>query len=181
MPWSVEDFVLHHACLLDAAFVPLYILLIVLSLFSVAVPFLKNVSSHGKTRKPTDQSSMINFFTNGNQFLVPKRYFKHFYATGLVSLPCCLALASFPTTLDRGASSSPHCWILLVIHLVRRTYECQYVHQWSREGKMHILGYLLGVSHYLWLPMMFVRLPCWNLNWRSPTRLRMKNYLNRPD
>ena len=56
---------------------------------------------------------------------------------------------------------------LLMIHLVRRYYECHRVHAWndtnvlerSGESTMHIVGYLVGIFHYLLLPFVFIPPP----------------------
>ena len=156
--WTIEEAVLHQVCLLDAAYVPLYISLVVMGAFSAVVPSLSRVSAHGKTR----QSSGNYWFSCREAFLIEKVYFRHFYLTGLVSLICCILLVLVPTSLDEGSLPSICTLTLLGIHMSRRYYECQRVHQWQEGSKMHILGYILGIGHYVWLPMVFVKLPCFN-------------------
>jgi uncharacterized membrane protein (GlpM family) len=162
--WSLEEIILHHACLLDAAFVSLYIFLIEMGLLSLVVPFFRDVSSHGKIRQElfNDTTSWFRRFTNGQAFLIEKSRFKHFYVTGLISLLCCFLLGGYyKATLDQGSVPAMSALIILGLHLVRRTYECYYVHQWRKgNNSMHLLGYILGAGHYLWLPMIFIKLPC---------------------
>ena len=167
--WSMEDAVLHHACLLDAAYVSLYIWLCEMGLLSLCVPFFRDLSSHGKTRPPPttreshhQQLSFKERFARGEAFWVEKSNFTHFYVWGLVSLVCCTALGSYHATLDRGYLPAYTTLMLLALHFVRRTYECFYVHKWRKGSKIHVLGYILGSGHYLWLPMVFIRLPCRN-------------------
>lgn len=45
---------------------------------------------------------------------------------------------------------------MLVVHLIRRAYECAFVQQHAKESsKMHIAGYALGLGYYLVLPFVF--------------------------
>jgi 3-oxo-5-alpha-steroid 4-dehydrogenase 3 len=93
-------------------------------------------------------------------FYVSKTRFAHFYLVGLLQL---LGLVAFfagskakrPSPLFRNADE-----ILLLglvgAHLVRRLVECRFVHAWSsggRHSRMHVAGYLLGILHYLLLPL----------------------------
>ena len=161
---------MHHVCLLDAAFVSLYIWLIELALLSLALPFLRNVSAHGKLRqqhghgaveKKRDFFSLDNF-AQGEAFLVEKSRFRYFYPIGLISLVCCIALGNCTANLDAGCLPSTSSLVLLATHLVRRAYECFFVHQWRKGSKTHLLGFILGAGHYIWLPMIFIKLPCRN-------------------
>lgn len=165
--WTKEDLILHSSCLMDAAFIPMYISLTLLATLSPSVPVLFQVSSHGKTRDLFVSDHASHFwlrFANSDSFLVDKQKFVHFYVVGIVSLLYCLCVGGyFAASTDKGYSQpSLDILILLALHLIRRTYECCVVHQWRRGSKMHILGYLLGVGHYLWLPMMFISIPCRN-------------------
>jgi len=118
---------------------PLYVMLSTAALASRYVPLLKYLASHGKTMESQ---------TNWWSIYVPKRYFAHFYMVGLASLATfwILARGTMPWTTH----------ILLLFHLLRRLYECFYVHQFRKGSKMHVLGYFLGVGHYLILPVSFV-------------------------
>jgi hypothetical protein len=111
---------------------PFYILLSLTAILSRLVPLLGALASHGKTRT----RAVVDLW-------VSKRYFVHFYLIGLVSMVTVLPAIS----LARG---------LLSLHLLRRTYECLFVHQWTANSKIHVAGYLLGAGHYLVLPLVFL-------------------------
>jgi 3-oxo-5-alpha-steroid 4-dehydrogenase len=90
-------------------------------------------------------------FLSDGWFYVPKRYFAHFYLVGIVQLLLC---ASMWQTSGPG-NAPPLVWLLLGSHLVRRYGECLYVHKWTPQSRMHVAGYLLGIVHYLLLPLVF--------------------------
>jgi len=55
-----------------------------------------------------------------------------------------------------SSSSRVIAVVLLVVHLIRRAYECAFVQQHAKESsKMHIAGYALGLGYYLVLPFVF--------------------------
>ncbi len=60
------------------------------------------------------------------------------------------------TSLDDETKQSGVAVSLLLIHLARRCRECLFVHEWRPSSKMHIAGFLLGVGHYILLPLVFV-------------------------
>mmetsp|Transcript_1185 Transcript_1185/g.1513 ORF Transcript_1185/g.1513 Transcript_1185/m.1513 type:complete len:152 (-) Transcript_1185:877-1332(-) len=47
-------------------------------------------------------------------------------------------------------------FLLLQIHVAFRLYECLYVSKSSLNGRMHIFGYLIGLSFYLAVPWTIV-------------------------
>jgi 3-oxo-5-alpha-steroid 4-dehydrogenase 3 len=165
--------------LLDTLITPVYVMLTLIVLSSLAVPFLQDLASHGKTRDTASASASIQqqhgyrsnaaFFpslvrrvTHGEEFLIQKKFFLHFYVCGLVSFAVFYLLgASFAApTMDRNPSlSNSTTLVLLVIHLSRRLYECLHVHRWTPQSKMHLAGYLLGILHYMLLPIVFISLP----------------------
>lgn len=101
---------------------------------------------------------------------VSKRCFVHFYIVGLVSLATTFAImmrahpftAPKPHGRGRGGScthavvAAPTC--LLLLHLLRRVYECLRIQQYDDHGssKMHVAGYALGIGHYAVLPLVFL-------------------------
>jgi hypothetical protein len=111
---------------------PFYVLLSLIAISSRLVPLLGALASHGKTRT----TAVVDLW-------ISKRCFVHFYLVGLVSMVTVLPELS----LAQG---------LLSLHLLRRTYECLFVHQWTAKSKMHVAGYLLGAGHYLVLPLVFL-------------------------
>lgn len=127
---------------------------------SYCVPFLKGLASHGKTRIPdssgSNQStpSAIKSFFNSQIFLIEKRRFSQFYYIGILWLTASVMLSN-----KTGVFVRPSI-IILYMHLFRRLYECLYVHKWRPSSRMHIAGYAVGLIHYLWLPSVFIRLPC---------------------
>lgn len=154
-------------CFLDQSFVLLYTGLTAATFLSVLSPFFRHLSVHGKTRSfvvtAVDdiqqsrqatvtriiESEILSFAQNWD---IQKSYFIHFYVIGVLSLSLGLYLSHqrAPTILV----------ILLSTHLLRRTYECICVHQWTPSSKMHVMGYLAGAAHYLWFPFSFVQVPC---------------------
>jgi 3-oxo-5-alpha-steroid 4-dehydrogenase 3 / polyprenol reductase len=91
-------------------------------------------------------------FRTDGWFYVPKRYFSHFYLLGMVQLLLC----AYVRTKGHLSSSSSHVvrvWFLLGSHLARRYGECLCVHKWTPQSRMHVAGYLLGIIHYLLLPL----------------------------
>lgn len=116
--------------------------------------------SSRSTSKQTISSVVISgwtlfcdeLFRTDGWFYVPKRYFAHFYLVGFVQLLLC---ASVWQTSGPGISPPLAVWVLLGSHLVRRYSECLYVHKWTPQSRMHVAGYLLGIVHYLLLPLVF--------------------------
>lgn len=159
---------------------PGYIILSVVAVVSRYNSFLKELASHGKTS--TNDSSLNSSDTtqkiqkSTSSFLswpawcwVSKRRFVHFYFVGLLSTAIatticysdCYYEKIHDHHIDGGILgemilSRMVAVVLLVIHIVRRSYECLYIHQHSEESsKMHIAGYALGVGYYTVLPLVF--------------------------
>lgn len=103
-----------------------------------------------------------------NGMLVPKSYFTHFYVVGLASLigwrghsyyndgfsyrnNNYFYNASFLGQLQQW----PLAEGLLFVQLLRRLTECLFVHRWNPGSRMHGAVYLVGLAHYLFLPMVF--------------------------
>lgn len=123
-------------------------------------------------------TSALHYFNHNEIFLVKKKYFRQFYMMGIIYLTTVLYIdtqmktssstldptlprpQSAPSVLSSLTSLSKVSIVLLYIHLFRRLYECTYVHVWNETSKMHIAGYLVGLIHYIWLPHVFIRLPC---------------------
>jgi 3-oxo-5-alpha-steroid 4-dehydrogenase 3 len=171
-------------CLLDTLITPVYAVLTLVALSSLAVPFLQDLASHGKTRDTSSTSasiqqqhryrssaaffrSLVRRLSHGEEFLVPKKLFLHFYVCGLLSFVVLYLGAYFaaPTPMDRNPSlSHSTTLVLLLIHLSRRLYECLHVHEWTSHSKMHLAGYLVGILHYILLPFVFISMPCSHRN-----------------
>jgi 3-oxo-5-alpha-steroid 4-dehydrogenase 3 len=117
---------------------PFYVLLSLTAISSRAISSLATLASHGKTWKKSS-----------NWWWIPKRYFLHFYVIGLASL---LAMTTVYKDSDDHLSLAQ---ALLFLHLLRRVYECCYVHQSRPTSQMHMGGYCLGMGHYLVLPLVF--------------------------
>jgi hypothetical protein len=119
---------------------PVYVLLSLVAISSRIVSFLGILASHGKTLTTTSDWWSIH---------VPKRSFTHFYLFGLLSATILLH------AWNESILSPSWAEILLFVHLSRRLYECLYVHQFRPESQMNLAGYLLGIGHYLILPLGF--------------------------
>lgn len=163
----MENLIKTLICLVDSLAVTGYVSMTAMVCLSALVPALKDMAAHGKTRggkklpqAPTSAKGSLDFFVHGDFFLVKKKYFGQFYMLGLLVLTVTLRLA----TTMRTSSTAPPLMVastaLLYLHLVRRLYECMFVHKWKDTSVMHIAGCLVAAVHYVWLPMVFVRLPC---------------------
>ena len=160
---TLQAYLPQALCLLENSLPIVYVLLSLMAVASLAIPFLNELSLHGKSRSltttaadtpsPTSKPSWYHEILHGEAFLVPKRLFLHFYVTGIVSL---IVYYVYITSLDDETKQSGVTLSLLLIHLARRCWECLFVHEWRPSSKMHIAGYVLGVGHYILLPLVFV-------------------------
>jgi len=118
----------------------IYIALSLAAVASRTSPLLKQLSEHGKTA--TSQFNEKKFPW------IPKRTFLHFYTVGFIWMTLIITVAS---------DCIPFSVVMtLMVHLLRRVYECVYVHKFTTNSKMHFVGWLLGVGHYLLLPFNFL-------------------------
>lgn len=158
---------------------PAYVILSLVAVASRCNNILKALASHGKTS--TNEYAMISTDATERTTMrtklssswsswcwVSKRRFVHFYLVGLLSTA--IATIYHLDYYNENIRYHPIDWeelgeniicrttavVLLVIHIIRRAYECLYVQQYRRESsKMHIAGYALGVGHYVVLPLVF--------------------------
>lgn len=150
---------------------PIYLILTVTALASLVVPDLNHLASHGKTRitKTTTQTNLpprptwfsrirlyrcYQLLLHDSAWLVEKRFFCHFYFVGFFWALALLWIFGGSDFEPWDAQSVAQ--ILLLLHLVRRWYECIVVHKWKPTSKMHLAGYLLGLIHYALLPLVFI-------------------------
>ena len=164
----IEEWEYHNTCWISYLIIflpPLYVLLSLAALASRFIPFLKVLSSHGKTfqqQQPTYYWTVLGRSIGIINISISKRYFAHFYIIGLLSLYGIQYLFCGNSSYRLSVPTSI-VHLLLTIHLVRRLYECHYVHQWnhgrnsSDSSRMYLAGYLLGILHYLILPLVFVQ------------------------
>ena len=132
--------------------------------------------------------------SEGEYWMVPKQRFLHFYVVGTISLVMGIYFSS-SAVVNTAATSpnettawfwwwwkgqeqqqqlqqqpSPSLQLLvapglLLLHILRRWYECLYVHQWRSTSLMHFSAYLVGIFYYAILPFMvchFSRSICGN-------------------
>jgi 3-oxo-5-alpha-steroid 4-dehydrogenase 3 len=161
----------------------LYAGLTVLALVSPYVPWLRELSAHGKTRiRPRDgwrkttggsltkegssHTTVKDWVLHGELFMVRKRCFTHFYVLGLLALGY-LSYTSLTSqtkiTRIQESLAKPEidlAVLLIAIHLVRRLAECLLLHRWRNTSVMHVAGYLLGMVHYAFLPFVILDLGC---------------------
>lgn len=147
-------------CLLETVLPLIYMCLSLVAVASLGIPFLNDLASHGKSRKtanddaPNNNNTWYHQMLHGETFLLPKRLFLHFYVTGIIST---VVLYLYVTSVSDDARNQNHVAIaLLLIHLVRRIWECLCVHAWRSSSRMHLAGYALGMGHYVILPLVFV-------------------------
>jgi 3-oxo-5-alpha-steroid 4-dehydrogenase len=135
------------------------------------VPFLTELALHGKRRahrlsnnnsntdrQKTDNTlrnkSIMSRFTlllQQSVLLVPKSWFTHFYAVGILSWCAVFACAKLSQS---GCKVNLAGWVIL-FHLLRRLYECWYVHLWRPGSQMHVLAYVVGCLYYAFLPFVY--------------------------
>lgn len=129
-----------------------YVALTAAVLSTLLVPFLRELSTHGKTREKEPSSAA--FWRPVARLTVPKRYFLHFYVLGLLS--------TLTTALLYGQDANNSVLLLrptgamLLVHLTRRMGECLFVHAWRSDSRMHAAGYLLGILHYALVSLTFI-------------------------
>lgn len=188
---------LNFVVLLLYLLAPAYTLLAVAVLLSRHVKFLGKLASHGKTRKTTNATTTLTStatataatgccMTWNNKFgyycWVSKQYFVHFYIVGLasnVAVFVYLQNNSYASSTGRRENGgklptlSAVAHALLLVHLVRRCYESQFIQKPSKMSKMHILGYLLGIGHYMVLPLVFFSFECTDLSTTSHEAWRL--------
>jgi 3-oxo-5-alpha-steroid 4-dehydrogenase len=115
-----------------------YLALTLTTWSSSSIIDLRTLSSHGKTFESKDGFVWL---------ALPKQWFLHFYLVGIVSI---LVLAVF---IDSTTIS--YTTPFVVLQVLRRCYECLYIHAWRPDSKMYLPAYAVGLSHYILLP--------WNL------------------
>ena len=87
---------------------------------------------------------------------VPHGWFTHFYVVGVLwnavalfhSLVECAWAGSDPSVVGAAAASC-----LFQLHVTRRLYESAFVSIHRKGGRMHLVGYLLGIFYYLCVPL----------------------------
>lgn len=158
-----------HFCLLAEALPPIYLFLSFIAIASFVIPFLRDLASHGKCRSSADNTGRLHHkLLHGETFLVPKRYFLHFYVTGLFSTAALYTYSKH----QEGSNQNSLALALLIAHLARRCWECLFVHAWSPTSRMHIAGYALGIMHYVLLPLVFVDPVCDGVQFHYTSDLR---------
>jgi 3-oxo-5-alpha-steroid 4-dehydrogenase 3 / polyprenol reductase len=158
---------------------------------SYGVPLLRALASHGKTRgssipppaaaavgsrqqqmkTATTTTTILRSFLDGELFWIRKKRFSQFYFVGIAWLTLFVWFATDGPQQHSAMALRPST-ALLYLHLVRRLYECLYVHQWRESSRMHVAGYAVGLIHYLWLPTVFITLPrCRHYTWSSSSSM----------
>ena len=123
--------------------------------------FLQSVALHGKMRTDTRRSGTsgvgrVCFGTmllDWNDVTVDKAYFTHFYIVGVMNVLWCGGFVCIRSSVIRMREFV--LWVMLLVHVSRRWYECSFVHVWRDGSKMHVAGYVVGIVHYLLLPYAF--------------------------
>ena len=100
------------------------------------------------------EDSLLNRFV---YWRVPKRWFVHFYITGLLSNALLLMNGVWPC-----GAFQPIRWSLVSLHLVRRTVECismqsiksrsSMANKVECESMMHVAHYAAGMAFYVGMP-----------------------------
>merc|ERR1711933_498022 len=143
----------------------------ILSIFD-NISILKELSSHGKTFRNNNNNSILSSLSSSslsssnssslslNQSIfnyilkkeVGKKNFLHFYIFG-ICWSIFLVLLFFTTLSSSTISITATInkadfiilFLLILIHLFRRCYECLYIHMYTKDSsKMYLAGYMLG-------------------------------------
>ena len=117
-------------------FTSFYLALTLSTWWSTSTAYLRTLSSHGKTFESNDGFVSL---------ALPKQWFLHFYLVGMVSS---LLVVVFMNIISCVAP-------FVVFQILRRCYECLYIHAWRADSKMYLPAYAVGLAHYILLP--------WNL------------------
>lgn len=96
-------------------------------------PPLRVISQHGKN---------CCVHTAESAFLVPKRFFTHFYLLSCFLFGISVVYDLFWTRTVHAVN------VLFLIHSIRRLWESCRLFYYG-ESKMHVLGYFCGIGHYL--------------------------------
>jgi len=120
------------------------------------LPTLREWSRYGKQRQAEPFS-----FTNLNSYTVSKRWFLCFYLIGFswTLLLLSFGSAGFNTAfcavrLNQFSSSHPLPACLFLIHTGRRALEeIRSILTQSKSGAMHLSGFLVGLTFYLFVPL----------------------------
>ena len=108
------------------------------------------VSKHGKllvSGDEVDDKSLVHYF---NKLKVPKRYFRHMYWTGLASTLIIVLLVKYGHY--KINKDTIFIIFLFFLHVLRRLWECYYMTLYQNSS-MHIMGYLVGIIHYIISPL----------------------------
>ena len=149
-------------CFLNDNIVTIYATLIAFALLSQVGSVLQGMVRHGKLRDirqppKTNRRHVLTWIAEGDFWMVKKQRFLHFYILGAVTL---VAVRMATATSEPVWSSRTAAQGLLLLHIIRRVYECLYVHQWRSTSVMHLSIYVLGLLYYALLPFIFCRFDC---------------------
>ncbi|CAA94885.2 Polyprenal reductase [Caenorhabditis elegans] len=156
---------------------PLYLLVSTLGLaisccFTLICPhvcrLIPALTTYGKAADQQEDNSLVE------KISVPKKWFKHFYAIGLLTLFICLhtvhsliynpnylhpVVLKILATLTRSYSIPPItpstsilALLLISLHVARRLYETIFVSVYS-DSRMNLFHYAVGIVHYIILPI----------------------------
>ncbi|CAI2354413.1 unnamed protein product [Caenorhabditis sp. 36 PRJEB53466] len=155
---------------------PIYLLTVTFGLavtcsFTLLCPhvcrLIPALTTYGKAADQLEENTLVA------KISVPKKWFKHFYALGLLTLSVCLhsfySLLHNPNylppvvyqllaTLTRSYSIPPIspstallALVLITFHVARRLYETLFVSVYS-DSRMNLFHYVVGIVHYVVLP-----------------------------
>ncbi len=156
---------------------PVYMLMAICALSSLISPYFYSLSLYGKLNSPlTIHSSNYGNNTPSADDIevtgkilkwvgrcqINKIWFTAYYAFGLF-----WSSWAFWSERSRRAVhinlELSLVWILLLLHLSRRLYECLYVHVWG-SSTMNITAFFIGLIYYVMLPFVFIPVNVTELN-----------------
>ena len=149
-------------------------------LIYVFSPYIGFLSTHGKMapNSPKANHSLHSSHQKGDiiqrwlstfsQLTVKKGYFGHFYVLGTIISLYCLSYEFLHASIPFFSNSKLQVLFLFSIQCIRRGLECSLAS--FGQSKLHISAYIVGLLHYLFIPIAILNFPSQNC---SPSRSLM--------
>lgn len=135
-------------------FTLLFLILVICAILTQIIKPLGAIAEHGKFVSAGSGSKVLK----SDIFYVPKQYFLHFYVVGLaISLVSYLLLIKYPLEIV-SLETSKSAITLMMIHCTQRLFECAFLTRYG-QSKIHIAGYLVGILHYIAVPLSIISTP----------------------
>eukprot|EP01039_Chlorochromonas_danica_P010141 gene10141-11224_t len=156
---EIEDYIIRFLSNWSTSVDLLWVLMILGALLA-GLPQLSFVGTHGKRASSSARQDFYSIWSmpvNWQSFVdmtVPKKTFRHFYVLGSsASAVLLLWMYLRPYPVKTLAA------VLFFLHCLRRLWECYYLTEFG-DSSMHVSGYLVGMVHYLLVPVTLLIAAC---------------------